>query len=335
MIKMAKEEEIRQLLLSGKKPKELIQNGYKKPTVYKVHRLLNMGTIRETYSLFNVDRIFFDQDRYLPNQIGTVDFELWNTSDTDLYVYRVGIQPEWLKEEWIAIDSRILLRPNENKRFTLTFDIPELALGEYEIRFGIDGQYLYPSTRGVKGEQYIQWTEPVFIDVKMPSIGYTVFVSHSTKDMFLIRQLEKYLDNYGVDVIIAEDIRQLGIELDEKFNDLISKSNIVLALLSKNALDSEWVEKEINYAYSIQKPILPLVENGADAEVQLRIEYDTFSMKEPIDSILEKITEGLNSIRERQLLSPVVTNNLSPLLIGGIIGFLGGILIASKSIKQS
>lgn len=330
---MGIEEEIQQLLSEGKKPKELIQMGYKKPTIYKIRGLIKKGSIKETYSIFLVENMIFDQDRYLPNQPGTISFELRNTSDTDMYVYRVGIQPEWLEEEWIAVDSRVLLHPNEKIGFTIGFDIPELPLGEYEIRFGIDGQYLYPSKRGVRGEQYIHWTEPVFINIKMPTIGYKVFVSHSTKDMFLIRQLEKYLDNYGMDVVIAEDIRSPGMKLDEKFYGLISEAHILLAILSKNGLDSEWVRNEINYAYSIDKPIIPLVEKNV--KVQLNIEYITFAMEEPIDIILNKITEGLNSVRERQLINPVMANTLFPLLIGGLAGVLGGVLLASSLQKKS
>lgn len=345
---MGKEEEIQQLLLEGRNPQELIQMGYKKPTVYKIQGLFKKGSIREINSPWFVENIMFSQDRYLPSQSGSVTFELRNISDTDLYVYRVGIQPEWLKEEWIQIDSRVLLHPNEKRVFTIGFTIPGLGLplGEYGIRFGLDGQYLYPSTRGIRGEQYIQWSEPVFINIKMPATGYKVFVSHSTKDMFLIRQLEKYLDCYGVDVVIAEDIRSPGMKLDEKFYGLIRESHLLIAILSKNGLNSEWVIQEINYAGSIQKPIIPLVEANKDFKVQMNIEYITFSNEEPIDSIITKIIEGFNNIRERQLILPQPIPHAAasvpfpiplfiPLLIGGTIGLVVGLLMAGSSTNSS
>jgi len=329
---MGVEEEIRKLLLDGKTPLELIKMGYKKPTVYKINKLLNEGTIRETYSLWLIENIVFNQNRYLPNQKGIVSFELRNTSDTDLYVYRIGIQPEWLKEEWIAVDSRSLLHPNEKKSFTVGFDIPNLSLGEYSIRFGIEGQYLYPSIRGVRGEQYIQWSEPIFIDVKMPSTGYKIFISHSTKDMFLVRQLEKYFECYGIEVIIAEDKRQPGVKLDEKFYGLIRESHFLLAILTKNGLSSDWVKNEVNYAHTIKKPIIPLVEESI--KIKSSVEYINFNREESIESILSKIEDGINGIKRKQLIDPDIGKVLFPLVIGGLIGFFGGLLTGHKFLKN-
>jgi len=326
--RMGIEEEIRKLLLKGKTPRELIQMGYKKPSVYKVNKLLNQGSIRETYSLWCIENIRFNQDRYQPGQTGTVTFELKNTSDTDLYVYRVGIQPEWLKEKWFAINSRVLLHPLEKKQFGIKFDIPQLPFDEYGIRFGMEGQYLYPSIRGIKGEQYIQWSEPVFINIKMPQTGYKVFISHSVKDIFLIRQLAKHLDNYGVDVIIAEDIRTPGVKLDDKFYGLIRESHLVLGILTKNGVNSEWVKKEINYAYKLNKPIIPLVEEGI--QIRMSIEYVPFSLREPIESILHKIKDGFNKIKEKKIFGQDITKVIVPILIAGLAGILVGLLLAGS-----
>ena len=118
--------------------------------------MLKKGSVTETYSLWPIENIKFSQDRYQPNQSGIVTFKLRNTADTDLYVYRVGIQPEWLKEKWYSITLGVLLHPNEKKQSVIGFDSPQLPFDEYVIRFGTEGQYLHPSIRGIKGEHYIQ-----------------------------------------------------------------------------------------------------------------------------------------------------------------------------------
>ena len=328
---MAIEEEIWKELTNGKTPNELIEAGlYKKSTVYKVYRKFKRGTRREISSSWKVIKRNFSQERYLPCQEGSVTFTLKNTSKSDLYVYRVGIQPEWMNGEWYAIDSRILLYPLEEKQFSIAFEIPDLPLGEYAIRFGIEGQHL-PSAEGTASELQMQWSEPTYIHVKNPRTGYKIFISHSTKDMFLIRQLENYLDNYGIDPIIAEDQREPGSYLPEKFEQLIRESHFFLGILTKNSIRSEWVKHETNYALTIKnKPSILLVEEGAP--VQTLVEWIPFKMDEPVESIVEKVFEGINKVKRRitQKTSEGADVGKILTLIGvGVAGFLGGLFMSS------
>ncbi|RZN33351.1 MAG: TIR domain-containing protein, partial [Methanophagales archaeon ANME-1-THS] len=293
---MAIEEEIWKELTAGKTPNELIEAGYKKPTVYKVYRKFKRGTPRETTSSWKVIKQNFSQERYLPSQQGSVTFTLKNTSNSDLYVYRTGIQPEWMKKEWYALDSRVLLYPSEEKQFSIAFEIPELPLGEYAIRFGIECQHL-PSTGGTPSELQLHWSEPTHINIKNPRTGYKTFISHSIKDMYLIRPLENYLDNYGIDPIIAEDHREPGSYLPKKFEQLIGESHFFLGVLTKNSIKSEWVIHETNYALKINKPSILLVEEGAP--VRTSIEWTPFRMDEPVESIVEKVLKDINELRQK------------------------------------
>jgi hypothetical protein len=326
---MAIEEEIWKELTSGKTPNELIEAGYKKPTVYKVYRKFKRGTQRERASSWEVIKQNFSQERYLPSQQGSVTFTLKNTSNLDLYVYRTGIQPEWMKEEWLAIDSRILLYPSEEKQFSIAFEIPELLLGEYALRFGIECQHL-PSTGGTASELQIQWSEPTYINIKNPRTGYKIFISHSIKDMYLIRQLENYLDNYGVDPIIAEDHREPGSYLPKKFEQLIRESHFFLGVLTKDSIKSEWVIYETNYALKIEKPSIVLVEEGAS--LRSSGEWTPFRMDEPVESIAERVFEDINKLKQKITPKTSESSDAGKILnlIGvGVVAFLGGLLIGS------
>ena len=95
--------------------------------------------------------------------------------------------------------------------------------------FGVEAQYL-PSTEHQPLQT--QWADPLVFHVKRPLTGVSIFFSHSTKDMTLVRQLEQQLDNNGVRVIIAEDKSEPGIELKRKFESKITESTIFLALLT-------------------------------------------------------------------------------------------------------
>jgi hypothetical protein len=330
---MGIEEEIWGELTSGKTPSELIEAGYKKPTVYKVYRKFRRGSTRETSSSWTVSKWNFSQERYLPCQEGSVTFTLKNSLNSDLYVYRVGIQPEWMEKEWLAVDSRILLHPLEEKQFSIAFEIPELPLGEYALRFGIEGQHL-PSTGGRASELQMQWSEPIYIPVKKPRTGYKIFISHSTKDMSLIRQLENCLDNYGIDPTIAEDQRDPGSYLPEKFEQLIRENHFFLGILTKNSIRSEWVKRETNYALKITKPSILLVEEGA--QVKTSVEWTPFKMDEPVEMIVEKVFEDINKLKDKLKRRKIQKTSEGPdkdeilTLIGvAIVGFLGGLLMGS------
>lgn len=327
---MAIEEEIWKELTSGKTPNELIEAGYKKPTVYKVYRKFKRGTHRKTSSSWNVIKLNFSQERYLPCQEGSVTFTLKNTSNSDLYVYRVGIQPEWMNGEWRTIDPRILLYPLEEKQFSIAFEIPELPLGEYAIRFGIEGQHL-PSTGETASELQTRWSEPTYIHVKNPRTGYKIFISHSIKDMYLIRPLKNYLDNYGIDPIIAEDQREPGSYLPEKFEQLIRESHFFLGILTKNSIKSDWVIHETNYALKINKPSILLVDE--DAPVETTAEWTLFRMDEPVESIVEKVFEDINKLKQKitqkRTSEDADIRKLLTLIGVGVAGFFGGLLMGS------
>lgn len=327
---MPMEEEIGDHLRKGKTPKELIQMGYSKSTVYKVYRRFYEGEVRETYSSWEI-KCKFDQERYQPVQRGNVEFTLKNTSTSDLYVYRVGIQPEWMKErEWYALPARILLHPLEEKKFTISFEIPDLPFGEYRVSFGVEGLYLYP----LKSEQSIQWSEPVYIHIKMPRCDMMVFISHSVKDMHLIRQLRKDLDNNGVDVVLGKYVEEPGSLLYEKFERLIRESDFFLGIFTGNSIQSKWVLYETEYAFKIGKPMFLLVEKEIEPSVQSDLEYILFRMDEPVENIIERIIKGISEIKPRltktkQPGGPNIGEILIPALAAGLIGFLGGLFIRS------
>jgi len=331
---MGIEEEIRDHLRGGKTPKELIRMGYSKSTVYKIYRRLSEGEVRGTYSPWEI-YCRFDQERYQPGQRGNVEFTLKNTSTSDLYVYRAGIQPEWMREkeenEWYAVDARVLLHHMEERKFSISFEIPNLPFGEYCINFGVEGQYLYP----FKTEQCIQWSEPVYVHIKMPQQDIKFFISHSVKDMDLILQLKESLDNNGIDVVLGEYVEEPGSLLSEKFERLIRESDVFLGIFTGNSLQSKWVLYETDYAFKIGKPMFLLVEKEIEPSIQSDLEYILFSLNEsfetPMKKILKKISElNLRLTKTKEPGRPNKGEILIPALAAGIIGFLGGYFLKRR-----
>ena len=203
---MGIEDEIRLHLANGYGPGQVIRNfGLKKSTVYKVYGEQKLTTAFVTPASWSVDGIAFNRGpeaRYLPNETATVNFSLVNRSSGDLYVLRAGIQPEWLQtelgmgqSEWLAQPGTFLLGPGERRPFRFNIKVPEgTALGEYDLRFGIEGQFMSPFSVTPSNLHALsvlpRMDRPVVFRVQYP-LTHTAFVSHSTENLSLVRQLDQ------------------------------------------------------------------------------------------------------------------------------------------------
>jgi hypothetical protein len=292
---MSVEDEIRSKLVGGYTPQQLVQEGYKKSTVYKVFG--SIRTLRVPISKPNwvVKNYTFHESRYMPGSNIPIKFSFQNTSPLDLYLYRIGVSTEWMKEMWVVQEVKDLVKSGEQKSLSFLLQIPQdLELGEYELSFGIEGQYL-PSAQN---QQIVtQWSEPVIIQVKKPLTGIKIFLSHSVQDMSLVRQLERRLDYEGIEVTIAEDRSEPGVLLEEKFHRLIRESTMLLALLTEAGIKSKWVIEEVNYANQINKPIILFKDR--QISINSPLEWVEFSSDESPEIIFKNIMEAIGKVQQR------------------------------------
>ena len=327
---MGVEDEILDYLQCGYSPKEVIELGYTKSTVYKVYKKFKAAWHPVTKPVWKIKdiKIFPEKGRYLPGERITISFNFENTSDKDLYLYRVGIQPEWCAQEgiWYAQEVRELIKPHKKQRFSLYLEIPEdLPLGEYEVRFGVEGQYLPVDT--YQPQVGTLWADiPLILHIKYPK-KLKIFVSHSTKNIHLVRELEKQLDNYGIEAIIAEDRPEPGVNLWKKFQSKINESNIFLALLTEEAIKSKWVIKEVNYALEINKPTILLKEKSV--KIDSSIEWIEFSKNDRPEAILAKIIEALEKVEDSA--KELIPEHVGVLGVAILSFLLGLFLGTSKS----
>ena len=95
-----------------------------------------------------------------------------------------------------------------------------------------------------------------------------VFVSYSRRNKTFAERIARDLSDAGLDVWI--DFRQ--IHAGEKWRDEIfrglERSEIVVAVLSPDAVASEWVQTEINTAREWKKMILPVMAVEAMQDIQ-------------------------------------------------------------------
>ena len=338
---MGIEDEIRSFLTKGYNPLQIIREfRYKKSTVYKVYNEQKLTTNLVRPSLWSADGITFDRgidDRYLPGDSATIGFNLMNQSPSDLYVARAGIQPEWQQmylgtrsSEWTVQEGTFLLRPGERRPFRLRIGVPnDLTLGEYDLRFGIEGHFVSMEIPQYGSSSPISWTDPIIFRVQYP-MSHTVFLSHSTSNMSLVRQLDNSLENFGVHCIIAEDISEPGRDLHDKFYHYIDTSSFFVGLITREAVMSQMVIDEVNHALTSGKPGIYLIEDGT--EIQLPVEWASkFSRDWPVEQFVGKVLEAIENIRKRGMIQ---SNNFpSGAVIAGLAAFFFG-LAAGKSSKE-
>ncbi len=311
------EEEVRDMLRKGYTPQWLVENGYSKSIIYNVYHSMNQSATTKKWIVY----YRFNKDRYLPGDNVIITYSVQNNSDFDLYLYRIYVWAEWMHNYWIVQNVNTLIKSGTHTQFTIPFQFqipPDLELEEYELSFGIE--YI-PSTQY---QPTLEWSEPIFIHVKKPPSGIKVFLSHSTRDMILVRQIKKELDKEGIEVIIAEDLNEPGVELEWKFKRLIDRSTMVLALLTPSAVKSEWVIKEITYAYQVRKPIIPFKEKGVQYSSELKwlslLEWVEFDYNDPIQFTLKRIMYAIKKVQER-----IQVDILQNVLLFGVFFVLLGI----------
>ena len=90
-------------------------------------------------------------------------------------------------------------------------------------------------------------------------MSYRIFISYSTKDLAIVKELQRYLQDPSVEVFVAEYSVLPGDKLNDKIKKAIRACDHFVLLWSKNSKASEWVSQEIAIAHENDKDILPIV----------------------------------------------------------------------------
>jgi hypothetical protein len=127
----------------------------------------------------------------------------------------------------------------------------------------------------------------------------SIFLSHSSKDKFFVRELAERLKEYGVKVWLDEAEIKIGESLTYKIGRAIDEMDYVGVVLSSNSVNSEWVQKELQVAMHkefLEKKvvILPMLLEHVEIPPFLRDKlYADFTSPERYESTLPKILSAM------------------------------------------
>ena len=95
----------------------------------------------------------------------------------------------------------------------------------------------------------------------MASAEYLVFISHSSKDRWIARQMARLIEEQGIQTFLDEKDIQGGDLIFETIRKKIQECDELLVLLNSYSAESDWVKFEIGAAWVLRKRIVPIVDN--------------------------------------------------------------------------
>jgi len=95
----------------------------------------------------------------------------------------------------------------------------------------------------------------------MPTAPYLVFVSHSSRDEWVARQIAHLIEQQGADTFLAEKHIEGGDQFPDSIRTSLQRCDELLVLISPYSIDRHWVQNEIGAAWVLEKRIVPVVDN--------------------------------------------------------------------------
>jgi hypothetical protein len=323
---MSTEDEITGLIMRGKTPSEIVAMGYAKSTVYQTYNKMRAASLSAPMRLWDWSiNSTFDRPRYLPGDLGYVDLRVRNSGSVDLYLSQVGIQFDWLENSWLSIPIKIHLNSGEEQHLPrLHFTVPStMSLGDHSFRIGLTTHVWYASGWMNCGTVWADWGT---VQIKYPTRNYSVFVSHSVRDMYVVDTLSHLLDVYGITSIVAEREIKAGTPLSEKIAKQIDASDSIVAFLTIDGSNSEWVSQELGYAKKAGKLVIPIAEEGVKVKGFIEgLEYIKFDRNKPYEAFvaLNKYVVSAATQKEEQGKQALLA-----------LAFLGLLLLLAASSKE-
>jgi hypothetical protein len=95
--------------------------------------------------------------------------------------------------------------------------------------------------------------------VAKPKHVYRVFLSHSVGDRVYADKLRRLLSKRPDVSVFSVETLSAGENWQSKLKDEISNCDIFAVIFSPNSVDSQWLLQELGAAWSLHKPIIPVV----------------------------------------------------------------------------
>ncbi|MCI0697802.1 toll/interleukin-1 receptor domain-containing protein [candidate division KSB1 bacterium] len=123
---------------------------------------------------------------------------------------------------------------------------------------------------------------------------YVVFVSHSSKDLWIAKTMAEKITALGAEVWLDEKDLEGGDVIIEKIIDGLEVCNEAIVLISPDSIKSEWVRFEVAGVRVLRKRLTPILNHIKPAQVAslrdvLAIELNNF--EQLLDELKKRIED--------------------------------------------
>jgi len=132
----------------------------------------------------------------------------------------------------------------------------------------------------------------------LPLNEHLVFVSHSSEDTWVARQIAREITETGAKVFLDEANIKIGDEFDEEIRKSLNLANEFVVLFTPWALGRPFVWAEIGVAWSRAIPIVIVLHGISIAEFIARPELPVFLKKRDMIK-LNEIDQYFSQLRMR------------------------------------
>lgn len=133
----------------------------------------------------------------------------------------------------------------------------------------------------------------------------TLFISHSSKDKFFVRNLAEKLVSEGVKVWIDEAEIKVGDSLLQKISEGIKDSDYLVIVLSQSSVNSNWVQKELQMAMTKEmmgnRIILPILIESCEIPIFLNDKlYADFTHPDKFKNSFRQLLSAIGISKEKE-----------------------------------
>lgn len=128
----------------------------------------------------------------------------------------------------------------------------------------------------------------------------TMFISHSTKDRFIARQVSNLIEDKGRDrglqTFLDEKDIEFGDSIPEEIREAIRDCEELVVLISEYSIDRPWVLVEIGAAWVLEKRIVAVIDKiSPDRMPDVIASYKAVDLNEIeryVDELVARIEKG-------------------------------------------
>ena len=123
-------------------------------------------------------------------------------------------------------------------------------------------------------------------------MSYKIFISSSSGDLDLARDLAKRLGKSGLKVVMPEPAETVGAEyIKGRLREVLRTVREVIVILTKNSVNNQWVMFEIGYATSSGVHVTPLIQGLEPKELPEIIKQMEYVKYADLDQYISKLQQ--------------------------------------------